>query len=118
MTKTQALHRWMEGWGIKAFSRESIPEKTELPYLTYDKGFSPDGYASTVHIFYRTTSELIPDNKVEEICNSLRRGGVQIPCDGGQLWLTLAFPEWYSATDTDATIKHRVINLTITDFTI
>lgn len=118
MTKSEALHRFMSGFNIKAYPINAVPKDAELPYLTYTKGFSPEGYSATINIYFYTTSEAVPDAKAEEICESLRNGGVQIPCDNGQLWLGLETPEWYSASEEDQNIKHRVINISINDFTI
>ncbi len=122
-TKTQALQSFMESFDIPAYPQNQIPEDVSLPYLTYSKGFDPEGYAATVHVFYATESELIADNKAVEICAVIGEGGIQIPCDGGQLWITLDKPKWYASYDNVAdnenrTIKHRVININICDFTI
>ena len=127
MTKTGALHTFWSQFGLPAYPANQVPsdkaaneeDVVRLPFLTYTKGFSHEGYSSTVHLYYRTESEAIPDEKAEEICQRLRYGGVQIPCDGGQLWLTLENPEWYAAEDQDDHVmKHRIINVLITDYTL
>lgn len=114
MKKTQALHNFFSGFEIKAYPSQAVPKDAEPPYLTYAKGMSPDGFSSTVHIYHRTTSELIADDKVEEICNALRNGGKKLFCDDGQLWLTLEQPEWYAGSEEDS-VKHRIINVSIVD---
>lgn len=118
MTKSGALHSFWNGFGLKAYPSNAVPMDAVLPFMTYTKGFAPDGYSSTVHIYYHTESEAVPDKKAEEICQALRNGGVQIPCDGGALWLTLETPEWYAAEDAeDQAMKHRIVNVSITDHT-
>ena len=75
MTKSEALHKWMSSHGLTAYPMYAVPNDAELPYLTYSKGFSPDGYAAAIHLYYRTSSEAVPDAKTEEICEKLRCGG-------------------------------------------
>lgn len=103
---------------MPAYPQNQIPEDTAPPYLTYSKGFDREGYAATIHVFCRTESELVADNKADEICDAISDGGIQIPCDGGQLWITLERPKWYAAVETDRTVKHRVINYNISDYTL
>lgn len=122
-TKTQALQSFMESFDMPAYPQNQIPEDVSLPYLTYNKGFDRDGYSATVHVFLRTESELVADNKADEICDTIGDGGIQIPCDDGQLWITLDRPKWYASYDNVADnenriIKHRVINMNISDYTL
>ena len=118
MTKSEAIHKWMSSHGMDAYPSNAVPDDAQLPYLTYIKGFSPEGYATTVHLYFRTSSEAVPDAKVEGICETLRYGGLQLPVDNGTLFLTLDNPEWYSMTDdADPDIKHRIININVCDFT-
>lgn len=118
MTKSESLHKWMSSHGLIAYPMYAVPNNAELPYLTYSKGFSPDGYAAAIHLYYRTSSEAVPDAKAEEICEKLRCGGLQLAVDNGTLFLTLDNPEWYAVSDqAEPDYKHRVINVNICDFT-
>lgn len=120
MTKTEALHSFFSSFGLPAFPSGEVVEdndeknkKASMPYLTYTKGVA-SSYECTVHLYYYTESELVPDKKAEEICERLRNGGEHVNYDGGTAWVTTSSPEWFSSPDdTDRNYKHRIINLSI-----
>lgn len=122
MTKFAALQAFFEDFGISAYPSNSVPDETAFPWLTYDvmTGNFGDGEVPiSVHLYYHTTSEAIPNAKVEEIGAAIGRGGVLVACDDGAIWIKRGSP-WCTA-QTDATrpeIKHRLLNITLEYLTV
>lgn len=119
MNRNEALQKWMEGFGMPAYPNNAVPYTTEYPWLTYTKGFG-ESYSATIHLYYHTSSEAIPDAKAEEICSSLKNNGRPcgqvVPYDGGALFINLDEPEWYAAPDeANDNDKHRIININIAE---
>lgn len=116
MTKGAALQTFFNGFSVPAYPVSSVPEKAEMPYLTYTPVFDAwGGYpvSLTVNLWYLTEGEAEPSAKVQEISDALGPGGTTLPCDGGYIWLTRGNPWCQSLTDsTNASIKRRYINIT------
>lgn len=121
MNKAQLLHSIFSSFGIDAYSVSAVPgeeiEDVELPYLTYEKRIGESSEV-TVNVYYYSNSELIADNKAEEICERFRNGGETYSYDGGALWVTTSSPEWFAISEGKPELKHRVVNLTVHDLTI
>lgn len=114
MTKNKALYAWFNE--IMTFYRDTaVPDDAELPYGTYN--YVEDVYggsmvAITVNLWFRTESEAIPDEKVDELSAKLGYDGALIPCDEGYIWLNRGSPFCQSFSDeTDSSIKRRYINI-------
>lgn len=118
MTPEAAIYRWLGGFGIPAYAATSTPSEAEFPYLTYDLVLGQWGGGEVnmpVNVWYRTDSEAEPNAKVREIAGALGIGGVQLPCDGGTLWLKKGSP-WAQAVRVegeDDKIKRRYVNINI-----
>lgn len=116
MTKGAALQAFFGGFGLPAYPVSSVPEKAEMPYLTYTPVFDAwGGYpvSLTVNLWYLTEGEAEPSAKAQEISDALGTGGITLPCDGGYIWLTRGSPWCQSLTDsTNASIKRRYMNIT------
>lgn len=122
MTKEQALHKFFNTFGITGYRNTSVPDDAVLPYLTYTvpiSSFEEEPASITVNTYHYTESEAIPDAKAEEIRQAIGMGGVQLPCDGGYIWLKWGAP-WCQSVfdDTDKTLKRRYINITAEFLTI
>ena len=115
MTKEAALQAFFERF-LPSYAASAVPEDVVFPYLTYEliTGAWEEGEVGlTVNIWYYTTSEAAPNAKAREISEAIGLGGVQLPCDGGTIWLTRGAPWCQSLTDsTDARIKRRYLNIT------
>lgn len=115
MTKEAALQAFFEQF-LPAYAASSVPDDVEFPYLTYEliTGAWEEGEVSmTVNLWYYTTSEATPNAKVREISEAIGRGGIQIPCDGGTIWIKRGSPWCQSLTDSaDTRIKRRYLNVT------
>lgn len=115
MTKEAALQAFFEQF-LPAYAASAVPEDVEFPYLTYElitSAWEEGEVGLTVNLWYYTTSEAIPNTMARLISNVIGVGGVQVPCDGGTIWLTRGSPWCQSLTDnTDAKIKRRYLNIT------
>lgn len=112
----QALQTFFGGFGIPAYPHTAVPDRAEMPYLTYTPiiGSLFDQAGIIVNLWYRTESEAIPNAKATEIADRLTGGGVMIGCQGGGIWLKRGSPFCQSLTDDeDSTIKRRYINVTV-----
>lgn len=61
-----------------------------MPYLTYSVsvgGWGDMANSLTVKLWYHTEKEAEPNAKAEEISRTIGRGGIQLPCDTGTVWL-------------------------------
>lgn len=118
MTPEAAIYEFMSSFGIPAYAATATPSDAEFPYITYDLvlGEWGDGEVNMpVNVWYRTDSEALPNAKVREIAKALGIGGVQVPCDGGTLWLKKGSP-WAQAMRVegeDDKIKRRYVNVNI-----
>lgn len=123
MTKAAAIHSFFSSFGIPAYVATSVPNtrEVEMPYLTYQyimSGFTGGAVFPTVQLWYKTTSEAIPNAKAEEIYNAIGEGHV-IPCDGGYIKFEHGSP--FMVCDTaadDTTIKLRQLNIMMTYYTM
>lgn len=119
MTPEAAMHAFFSGFGLPAYAAAATPSDAEFPYITYDLalGFW-EGYETgiTANVWYRTDSEAEPNAKVREISAAIGNGGVQLPCDGGTLWLKKGSP-WAQALRVegeDEKVKRRLLNISVT----
>ena len=115
MTKEAAFQAFFEQF-LPSYAASSVPEDVVFPYLTYEliTGAWEEGEVGlTVNLWYYTTSEATPNAKAREISQTIGIGGVQVPCDGGTVWLTRGSPWCQSLADTtDTKIKRRYLNIT------
>ena len=121
MNKAQALHRFWSSFGLPA-----IDEQTELdvetmkqidldyPFLTYESAGGELGEPSALgaDLYYRSTSWTGVKAKAEEIAQSIGPGGVKIPYDGGQIWVTRGTPPYRSmSAENGFSIRRIHINI-------
>lgn len=118
MTPEAAIYQWMNGFGIPAYAATSTPSDAVFPYITYDLVMGEWGQPESnmpVNVWYRTDSEAQPNAKVRELREALRHGGVQLPCDGGTVWLKQGSP-WAQAVRVegeDEKVKRRYVNINV-----
>ena len=118
MTSAAAIHTFLSGFGLTAYEENSVPSGEEapaMPYLTYSQAqdFFGGEAPLQVSLWYRNTSNVVPDAKAEQIGGAVGMGGVILRCDGGAVWLKRGSPFCQSMGDMDETIKRRYINLII-----
>lgn len=116
MTKAAALYQFFSSFGIEAYTSTSVPDDVTFPYLTYElitSAWEGGEVGLTVNLWFRTTSEAVPNAKAEELSQAIGLGGKILPCDGGYIWLKRGSPWCQSLSDeTDRSIKRRYINVT------
>lgn len=121
MTKEAALQAFFERF-LPSYAASAVPSDVEMPYLTYElitSAWEEGEVGLTVNLWYYTTSESEPNEKVREISKALGLGGVQLLCDEGSIWLTRGSPWCQSLTDAnDEQIKRRYLNITASYNTI
>lgn len=123
MTKAAALHAFFNSFGIPFYPVSSVPDDTIFPWGTYEAVFGAFGdepVGILVNLWYRTESEKIPNDKVNEISKAIGLGGKTLFCDEGAIFIRRGEPFCQNLADeTDDMIKRRYINLSaeyITNF--
>lgn len=115
MTPDAAINLFFNGFGIPAFPETAVPDKQNMPYITYPlvvSRFDELPVNLTVYIWYKTESEAIPTAKGMEIMDAIGRGGCTVPVDGGYIWLYMGSPALRAVPDEDNSIKRRALNIT------
>lgn len=115
MTPDAALNQFFNSFGIPAFPETSVPDKQEMPYITYPFATAEfDDYPVnlTAYIWYKTESEAVPTAKGREIMDAIGRGGCTVPVDGGYIWLYMGSPALRAVLDEDNSVKRRALNIT------
>lgn len=116
MNKIQALHSFWNGFGLKAYDETSVPDGTQLPYITYEA--SSDDFdhtiAQTATLWYRSSSWAGITEKEMQIADFIGRGGRMIAYDDGAMWLQKASP-WAQrmSEPSDEMIRRIVLNITV-----
>lgn len=117
MTKNAALQEFFESFGMDAYAAASVPSDVQLPYLTYESSvgaFGDGEYNIPVNLWFYTTSEAIPNAKVQEISDYIGYGGIRVPCDGGSIWIKRGIPFAQSIKDDTAPgLKRRLLNIDV-----
>lgn len=114
-TKAGAIYNFLSGFGIPAYPSTSVPDDAQLPYITYD--FIDGAYGDVVHMlvnmWFRTFSEKVPNDKVQELSDAIGANGVMLTCDQGAMRVYRGTPFAQVARDPDDTIKRRYINIDV-----
>lgn len=126
MNKMQALHSFWNGFGLKAYDENSVPEyvddgegnqiKLVPPYLTYESSSDSFGntLAQTANLWYRSSSWSEITEKEQEIADFITRGGRMIAYDEGSMWIQRAIPWAQRLGDqNDDMIRRIVLNVNI-----
>ena len=119
MTKAAAMYQFWKLFGLSTYEENSVPtgdNAPAMPYLTYQ--FSTDSFGNEValsaSLWYRSTSWTQANEKAEEISETIGRGGIFLPCDGGAIWLKRGTPFAQNMGDeSDDKIKRKYLNLVV-----
>lgn len=115
MTKEAVLQAFFEQF-LPSYAASAVPDDVEFPYLTYElitSAWEEGEVGLTVNLWYYTTSEAAPNEKVREISSAIGMSGTLVPCDDGAIWFKRGSPWAQSMTDsTDTKIKRRYLNVT------
>ena len=122
MTITAALYEFFSSFGIEAYPVNSVPEKVNFPWLTYETtlgNWGDNPVSIGVNLWYHTESEAEPNAKVKQISDAIGKGGKLLKCDDGTIWVKRGEPWCNSLTsESDSTIKQRAMNITLEFLTI
>lgn len=115
MTADKALHQFFNSFGVPAFPETAVPDKQEMPYITYSFAtaeFDDLPVGLVANIWYKTESEAVPTAKAREIMDAIGRGGCTVPVDVGYIWLYMGSPALRAVPDEENSVKRRVLNIT------
>jgi hypothetical protein len=114
MTALQALHNFWSSFDWAAYDERTVPDDAKLPYITYESSndFFGNTVVQTVTLWIRSTSWALISQKEQEIAEYIGRGGRQILCDGGSIWIKRASP-WAQRlfSDSDSGVRRIVLNI-------
>lgn len=94
MNKIQTLHSFWSGFGLPAYDETDVPDKAQLPYITYEVASDDFGDALNLNasIWYRSSSWADITAKEQEISDFITRGGRMLSFDDGAMWLQKGTP--------------------------
>ena len=113
MTAEQALDVFWNGFTWKAYNENTVPNDAQLPYITYEAtiDFFGNTVVQTTSLWQRSFSWAEITQKEKEIANAIGRGGLQIPCDGGTIWIKRATPWAQKVASGNPDIRRIALNL-------
>lgn len=114
MNKIEAYHSFWEQFGVPVYDAHSVPDDARMPYITYELSTDTFDYAIalTTSIWTRNTSWKQSYDILNLIEKKILNGGVNVPYEGGTIWITSANPWCMRMSDNlDALIKRLIINL-------
>ena len=82
----KTLHQFFSGFGLPAYTNQSVPDDVPVPYLTYPFTEPEWNRKATFYVqgWYRTTSNEELSEKADEIIRAIGTG-ITIPMDSGYL---------------------------------
>ena len=115
MTKAAAIYQFWNSFGMTAYEENSVPVEAAFPYITYQ--LVTDSFDREIplaaSLWYRSESWTAINAKIEEISQTISRGGKIIPYDGGAIWLKRGQPFSQNMGDeSDDLIKRKYLNIT------
>lgn len=117
LTKEAALHSWMGGFGLTAYTENLVPTDAVMPYLSYTPVFGAfdDGQMNIpVKLWYQTASNSVPNAKAAAIAAALGQTGALVEYANGYMMLFRGMPFSQPLGDPDdKTINARYINITV-----
>lgn len=113
MTATQALHNFWNSFGWPAYDENTVPEDAVLPYITYESSndFFGETVVQTTSLWQRTYSWEEITKKEQQIADTIGRGGLQIRCDDGTIWIKRASPWAQRVPSETDSIRRIALNL-------
>ena len=118
MTLAAAIYDFLLRYGLPVYEETSVPtgdDAPDYPYMTYSlvTGYWGDGdQPLSVNLWYRTSRNVEPNAKAQQIGDDIGEGGYQIPYDDGVVWIKRGTPFCQNMADeSDRSIKRRYINL-------
>lgn len=115
MDKAQALHRFWSMFGIPAYDENTVPEGSNLPYITYQGILADISYTGAVNasIWYHSLSWEAITKKAKQIGDAIGWGGMTIPYNNGLLWIKRGMPYAQRMSDPDPMIRRILLTIEI-----
>ncbi len=114
MTKAGAIYDFWNSFGLTTYEENTVPTDAKFPYITYQLVTDSFGreVQMTASIWYRNSSWLEANAKVEDISSAIGMGGVRLNFDNGAIWLKRGSPFAQNmGDDSDNLIKRKYLNL-------
>ena len=107
-----ALKTFFSGFGLPAFTEDTVPEEAQLPYITYSASVPEWNQKATMYaqVWNRTRSNTGIIEKADQITAAIGEG-LRIPLDGGYLVIWPESPLVQILVDGD--FRSAYINLSI-----
>lgn len=114
----QALNTYLNGFGLDAYTEDSVPDGTQFPYITY-RAVDPEWNQKAtffIRVWYRTTSNSPLLDKVDQILGDIGVGK-RLPFEGGMLTIWPESPQVQIMVDpNDRTVRYAYINLLLNSY--
>lgn len=90
MGEAEALNSFWSSFGLEAYDEQTVPDGAVLPYITYETITDSLGHPLrlTGSLWYRSRSWKDITDKAQDIADYIGPGGVNLPYEGGSLWIT------------------------------
>ena len=114
MNKAQAIHSFWSSFGLPAYDQNTVPDETQMPYITYDVSTSAlDGFLTlTGSLWYKSPSWEAISIKAEEIARAVGESGFKLlRIDGGYLMITQGSPFAQRMSDENDMVRRIYIVL-------
>lgn len=116
MTKAAAIYQFWSGFGLTAYEENNVPSDAPLPYISYQYVSGKFGYevAMSASIWYRDSSEVAMNAKVEEIGAFIDNMKKTIKIDNGRIRIHCGDP-WCNtmADQNDPAVKAKILNIVV-----
>lgn len=109
-----ALYEFWSGFGLPAYTVNTVPDDAQLPYITYSL-VETESLESATHyaqVWYRSTSNADLLAKVDEIKADIGTG-VKISCNGGYVVIRPSTPFVQLMNDIEPENRYAYFNLQI-----
>lgn len=116
--KYEAIHNFWSSFSLPAYDENSVPtgdNKPDFPYITYDVVVSDFGesVAMSASVWYYGSSWAEISAKMDEISAAISRGGVQVPCDNGTVWIRRGSPFAQRMSDPNDMVRRFFMNISV-----
>lgn len=110
----QALYKFWSGFGLPAYTVNTVPWDAELPYITYSLVETEPLEPAThyAQVWYRGTGNTALLTKADEIKAAIG-SGKRLECDGGAIVLRPSTPPIQLMTGDEPETRFAYINLQI-----
>lgn len=114
MDKYEALDKFYNSFGIKAYEENSVPDKAVMPYITYEvitAAFDAENVGLSCQIFFKEKSLRHIDELTEKLAQELS-GGKKLRCDNGYIVLYRGEPFAQNMrTSDDKSVKCKYVTI-------